>query len=281
MRPDDPAFRDAVHEADRPALRETFNQDAARYDRARPTYPPALIDDLVDLAGISAVTQVLEIGPGTGQLTRALAERGGPVIAVELGPELAALAADNLAQFPNVSIEVAAFEHWQPPPVPFDVVAAATAFHWLDPIDTFDKVADVLRPGGALATISTVHIAGGSRGFFRDAQDCYQRWDPNTPPGVQLAPADEIPADTGGPPLARRFEPPVFRRYEREITYTTAAYLDLLQTYSGHRALPPAARHGLLSCIARHADHHGGRITKRYLHELRVARQRTNPSTAS
>ncbi|MCA1702202.1 MAG: hypothetical protein LC808_02595 [Actinobacteria bacterium] len=90
-------------------------------------------------------------------------------------------------------------------------------------------------------------------------------------------PSDEIPFDRGDPALAERFEPPVFHRYEREITYTTASYLDLLLTYSGHRALPPPAQQGLLGCITRHADeHHGGRITKRYLHELRVTRSQVS-----
>jgi hypothetical protein len=63
-----------------------------------------------------------------------------------------------------------------------------------------------------------------------------------------------------------------FRRYEWELPYTTAGYLQVLLTYSGHRALDPAAKAGLLDCIANLIDGgYGGRITKRYLTELRVA----------
>ncbi|CAM5598960.1 Methyltransferase type 11 OS=Streptomyces antimycoticus OX=68175 GN=SSPO_097970 PE=4 SV=1 [Streptomyces antimycoticus] len=47
----------------------------------------------------------------------------------------------------------------------------------------------------------------------------------------------------------------------------------MLRTYSGHRALPPQAREGLLECIAGLIDRrYGGRVTKRYLTELRVSR---------
>lgn len=69
-----------------------------------------------------------------------------------------------------------------------------------------------------------------------------------------------------------RFGPAIFRRYEWELAYSTSHYLDLLLTYSGHRALEPAARQNLLACIGDLIDSRfGGRIRKGYLTELRVA----------
>jgi protein-L-isoaspartate O-methyltransferase len=117
---------------DRDLLRSTFNEDAERYDRARPGYPPVLFGDLAELTSIGPGSRVLEIGPGTGQATRPLAERGCRVVAVELGADLAALAARNLAGFPSVEVVNAAFEDWPLPAEPFDLVLAATAFHWID-----------------------------------------------------------------------------------------------------------------------------------------------------
>jgi hypothetical protein len=59
--------------------------------------------------------------------------------------------------------------------------------------------------------------------------------------------------------------------------YSTAEYLDLVLTYSNHRALPSDALRGLLDCLADLIDRRfGGRITKRYLTELRVALRRTD-----
>jgi len=52
---------------------------ATLYDRVRPTYPPALVGNLVDLCGIRPYSRILEIGPGTGQLTTALAQQGSPL----------------------------------------------------------------------------------------------------------------------------------------------------------------------------------------------------------
>lgn len=69
-----------------------------------------------------------------------------------------------------------------------------------------------------------------------------------------------------------RFQRAVSRRYERELTYSTPEYLDLLLSYSGHRAMASDARRGLFACLARLIDaDHGGRVTKRYLTELAVA----------
>ena len=70
-----------------------------------------------------------------------------------------------------------------------------------------------------------------------------------------------------------RFGPAEFRRHELEIAYTTSEYIDTLLTYSGHRALPPAACEGLLACIAGLINsRYNGRIRKRYAFDLRVAR---------
>src|SRR5690349_15130736 len=108
-------FRErSVEEAGR--LRVTFDEDAERYDRARPGYPAAVFDDLLAVAGLGPGARVLEIGCGTGQATVPLAERGCRIVAVELGAELAAVARRNLARFPDVEVITGAFEPWPLPP---------------------------------------------------------------------------------------------------------------------------------------------------------------------
>jgi cyclopropane fatty-acyl-phospholipid synthase-like methyltransferase len=104
-------------------LRETFNEDAEQYDRARPRYPDQMFDDLA-AAGVAPGARVLEIGCGTGQATVPLAKRGYRVVAVELGPDMAAVARRNLAGFDSVEVLTAAFEDWPLPAEPFDVVCS-------------------------------------------------------------------------------------------------------------------------------------------------------------
>jgi hypothetical protein len=153
---------------------------------------------------------------------------------------------------------------------------AATSFHWLDPEARLDKVADALRPGGAVALISTHHVAGGDGPCFAEVQRCYETWMPWTPKGLALPNASDVPhQDTNDFEASGHFAKPAFRRYERELTYTTREYRDLLLSYSGHRALAPDAREGLLACIGELIDtRFGGRIAKRYMTELTVAHRR-------
>jgi SAM-dependent methyltransferase len=194
-------------------------------------------------------------------------------VAVELGADLAAVARRNLARFPAVEVVMAEFETWPLPAEPFDLVLAATSFHWIDPAVRVAKAADALRPGGALAIVGTHHIAGGDEAFFAEVQSCYERWDPGTPPGgVRLPTAPEILGSSDEVDRSHRFGPTVFRRHEWERSYTTTGYIEVLLTYSGHRALDPVSQANLLDCIANLIDtRYGGQITKRYLTELRVA----------
>lgn len=251
-------------------LRETFNEDAERYDRARPRYPAQMFDDLA--AGAAHGARVLEIGCGTGQATVALAERGYRVVAVELGSAMADVARRNLAGFDSVEVVTAAFEDWPLPDEPFDLVFSATAFHWVDPAVRVVKSAEALRPGGFLATVATEHVAGGTEAFFVEVQDCYERFDPATPPKLRRQRSQEIPEDDRELTTSGRFDPAAFHRYEWELAYSTEDYLDLLLTYSGTRALPAAQRCGLLDCVGRLIDvNYAGQVVKRYLTEPRLA----------
>jgi SAM-dependent methyltransferase len=257
----------------RPLGSATFDEAAELYDRARPGYPPELFEDLTDLAGLGPGARVLEIGSGTGQATLPLAERGFQITAIELGPNLAAVARRKLARFPNVTVVQGAFEDWPLPPEPFDAVVSATAFHWLDPSVRVSRSADALRHGGVLATIATHHIHGGDSEFFIDVQDCYRRWFPESA-GTPLPTGVEVAPDNGELSHSGRFEPATFRRYEWEQPYSAQEYVDLLSTYSDHRALGETRLRPLLDCISRLInERYGGRIRKRYINELRIARR--------
>jgi SAM-dependent methyltransferase len=190
------------------------------------------------------------------------------VTAVELDAAMAALARRNV---PGAEVVVSAFEDWRLPTSSFDLVVSATAFHWLDPDVRMAKSADALRVGGSLAVISTHHVAGGTSQFFVDVQGCYERFDPATPPDLRLTAAADVPFEFDP---SERFGPVQFRRYEWELTYTAPEYLDLLSTYSGHRAMPADARAGMYDCITRLIDVHGGRITKRFMTQLAMAPRR-------
>lgn len=129
---------------------KVFDEIAAEYDRRRPAYPDQLIDQACQVAGIGSGDQVLEVGCGSGQLTRALVARGLHVTALEPGKSLIALARQNLEAAGAVEFVNAQFEDVLLPRAKFQAVFSASAFHWVDPKVSWQKAADVLVPGGTL-----------------------------------------------------------------------------------------------------------------------------------
>jgi ubiquinone/menaquinone biosynthesis C-methylase UbiE len=132
---------------------KVFDEVAAEYDRRRPTYPDELVDQACRVAGIGSGDQVLEVGCGSGQLTRALLARGLHVTALEPGKSLIALARQNLAGGGEVEFVNAQFEDALLPREQFQAVFSASAFHWVDPKVSWQKAADVLVRGGTLALV--------------------------------------------------------------------------------------------------------------------------------
>ena len=138
---------------------KVFDEVAAEYDRHRPAYPDELVDRACQVAEIGPGDHVLELGCGTGQLTRSLVARGLRVTALEPGPSLIALARQNLAGAAEVEFVNARFEDALLPRGQFLAVFCASAFHWIDPEVSWQKAADVLVRGGTLALVQYCGIS--------------------------------------------------------------------------------------------------------------------------
>jgi SAM-dependent methyltransferase len=132
---------------------KVFNEIAIEYDRNRPSYPDALIDQACEVADIGDGDRVLEIGCGTGQLTRSLLARGLRVTALEPGDQLIRVAEENLKDAGDVEFVHARLEDTQLPRQSYQAVFSASAIHWVDPDLSWRKIAEALVPHGMLALI--------------------------------------------------------------------------------------------------------------------------------
>ncbi|MEJ7628015.1 MAG: class I SAM-dependent methyltransferase [Nocardioidaceae bacterium] len=124
----------------------SFDRAADRYAASRPAYPDAAVDWL--LAGRDG--DVLDLGAGSGSLTRALTLRVARVVAAEPSPHLLAELRAGSCAVPAVraGAELLPFAV-----ASFDVVAVATAFHWFDAERALPEIARTMRRGGHLALI--------------------------------------------------------------------------------------------------------------------------------
>jgi SAM-dependent methyltransferase len=259
-------------ERDWQGLRRTFDTVAEQYEEARPTYPEALLDDLVAETRLPPGGRIVEIGPGTGKASVALAARGFELVGVELGPGLAAVARRRLAPYPRASVVVGAFERWEPAAADFDAVVAFTSFHWVDPEVRYAKSAALLRPGGALAAVSTRHVlVPGGDPVWAELQAAYDAVRPHPGNGPPPAPED-VPDLREEMEATGLFESVVVRRHLWEVDYTADEYVAVLGTYSDNIALPAAQRNELFARI--HAGiAERGTVRKTYLGTLNVARK--------
>lgn len=228
------------------------------YDRVRPSYPEELFDALFAYCaeGLGQPpTEVLEVGPGTGQATASLLARGVHITAVELGPGPAAFLSAKFADEPRLKVVNAAFEDVEVAAGSIDMIVSATAYHWIDADVRWTLPHRLLRENGVLALIDTVQVASeADRGYFAASQDIYDRWLPGEPPGAAPAPEDAAPQQWDEFRSCGLFEDIQLWQFRWDQRYERERYIDLVRSYSGTNRMEPAAREGFLAELGAYID---------------------------
>jgi SAM-dependent methyltransferase len=262
-----------------PDLGRVFNEAAALYDRVRPGYPTELFTDLFTITGLDRQCSVLEVGCGTGQATHSLAALGSRVTAVERGPDLVALARQRLDAFADVVVEESTFEEWDARGRRFDLLVAASSWHWVNPSVGWPKAQEVLNPGGWMALIGHVVVRRpGEPEVYAETADLHERFAPGNPAWGHPPLEEEVRATDVGWGMVEdpgtRFGPTTVRWYPTVQWFDGEGFADLLRTTSLYRSLDPEVREPLLDSIAeRIRTQMGDRAPRRYLSVLRVGRR--------
>lgn len=255
--------------------RLVFDEVAEAYERARPRYPDAFVDEVCRRAGLAPGARILEVGCGPAIATPSFADRGHAMVCLEPGPRMADLARTRLADHSDVSVVTTTFEAWSAPRDSVgevDLVLAAQSFHWVDPEVGLSKVAAMLRPGGGIAIIA--NLPQRAESAARDALDrVYARFGSAFAAHAQASGAatrarlDELLE------RAPEFGHVEIVRHAWTAHYETAAYVALMETQSDHRMLPEDVRRELLAGVAEALDAHGGSFAVEYEARLLFARK--------
>jgi SAM-dependent methyltransferase len=256
-----------------------FGEVAELYERVRPAYPAALIDDVVELAGVGGHAgggRALEVGAGTAKATVLFAQRGVSVHALEPSAAMAAIARRKCADLAGITIEETDFERWNPRGQRFALIFSAQAWHWVAPDLRYLRARAALRDSGMLAAFwsrpcwDRCALRDELRAIYaRTAADCGPDPGPMHP-GSDIAPGRwedwdaEIAAADG-------LEQPTVRFYDWSDLYTTERYQELLGTTQDHILLADQTRRALLAEIGEAIDRHGGSFEMHYVTKLCLA----------
>lgn len=221
---------------------ESFGSVAELYDRARPSYPSALIDALLADGG----RRILDVGCGTGIAGVLFAARGCTVTGVEIDERMA-----EIARRKGLEVEVGAFEGWEDRGRRFDVVASGQAWHWIEPVAGATRAADVLRRGGRVGAFWNF---GDPPAHVRERlAPIYDRVAPelvNYSVVLDSSQRDErIELTLAGITGSGRFGPAEVRHFPWVRTYSAREWADFMITHSDHQALETARLGQLVGAV--------------------------------
>jgi SAM-dependent methyltransferase len=252
-------------------LHATFDTVASLYDEVRPGYPDVIIDAIIERSGLPAEGCILEIGCGTGQITRPFAQRGYAILALELGPALAALAADHLRPHPQVRVVPVAFEDWPIEREAFDLVLSAQAFHWIDPAFGLARAAEALTPQGAIALVWHLDRSEHTD-FYHATRPLYERFLPSDAQREHVDPlAQRAMRYHDALSQSEAFERLTTFRHSWQRQYTGLQFLKLLQTFSNHQTLPEPAKTQFFQGMEAELARFGNVVTRHYETLLLIA----------
>jgi SAM-dependent methyltransferase len=267
---------EAINEHEGRAL---FGGDPTNYDAIRPPYPDQVYTFLQTTGALRPSVATLELGAGNGLASRRLLALGADPLTllepdVRFAPLLRSLAATRAA---HVQVVHTSFEDAALPAHSYDLVAAATSFHWVHPSVRVVKAAQVLKPGGSLAVWWNV---------FGDPErdDPYHEATKHVLDTVARSPSDPRNAlpfalDT----TARRreisatgaFDAPDAAVYRWVLWLSTPQVGALYATFSSISRLPADQRRALLDHLMDIAERDfGGRVARNMVTPVYVARRR-------
>jgi len=215
---------------------DAFGNSAREYELGRPRWPEELIDRVAGELELGSDATVLDLGAGTGKLTRDLVPRFGRVIAVEPDDAMRAVLEEGVPEAESLAGSAEAIPL---PDASVDAVFTAEAFHWFASDESVGEIVRVLRPRGGLVILWNLDFG-----------------DPDPPMGEEVDRVIDVAFAKGGAPgigkvlsgfwrepIAKGpFEPLQESEVERTVTRTRDQWLANMLSVSSIAALSDADR---------------------------------------
>ncbi len=251
---------------DRDRRKGMFDLMAREYDAVRPGYPAELFAELERRGVLWQGCAALEIGCGSGQATRHLADRGAQLVTLDPSANMLGIAEARFADHADVTFLQQTFEEFEGEEESLDLILAATAWHWVEPALGYSKVARLLKPGGSFVILANLHPAAIAE-FFSRIQSVYQEVVPEWGSINRNATTEDVIRGSRGEiDASGYFTPADVLEYDWTEIYSRERFLRLLATYSDHRSLEPERFAALQDGIGRIIEEeYGGEVRRDYV----------------
>ena len=262
--------------------RKHFDDIAVIYDRIRPEYPSELFADIFNYVRPNDGKKALEIGAGTGKATLPLLKNGYDVTAVEIGENMAEILAERFRD-DNLKVLVSSFEETVLEENSYDLVYAASAFHWVDAAIGCPKVFSLLKSGGAFALFRYNAIPAAGEKIYDEIQEVYKKHyysHYKTMERPRKKSSEEYCQPSGIYEGFRfhelkdyGFSDVCMNLYDSARIFNADGYMLMLETFSDHRSLPEENRTALFAGIKDVILKHGGYLRVDYVFQLYMGRK--------
>ena len=249
--------------------RKVFDSIPEQFDRFRPRYSQELFDSLIAYAHVGPGTQVLELGPGTGQATEPVLSTGCDYHAIELGEHLYAKMQEKYGGRSNFSIVNADFITHDFGDARFDLIYSAATIQWIPEDVAFSKTFALLKSGGVLAMLLTSgDYRTPNEALYEDIQKVYDAYfKPVSEYKDMKQPFDYRHAvDYGYVDFEKR-------EFPGERVFTADEYTAFCGTHSDHIVIPEPWRTPFFDGLKKAVLAHGNRFVFKDSYILYLARK--------
>ena len=266
--------------------RTHFDEIVVNYDKIRWDYPAELFADALKYSGPGKGKRAIEIGAGTGKATAPFLDAGYAVTAVEMSANMTGFLLDKFDGYKNFDVITSTFEETRLEDNSYDLVYAASAFHWVDTEIGCPKVLRILKSGGAFILFRNNAIPPDDDDLYEAIQAVYEKHfysyykTDNRP--VRIFEMTE--EDFRKPAEIHRgfrfdsleqygFEEVTMKLYYATRAYSADEYIALLATYPDHRALPDDNRAALYTGVKDAIIKHGGQHKSNFIFQLYMGKK--------
>lgn len=263
--------------------RVIFDEIVENYDRIRPEYPKELFNDIFQCCKFTQGQKAIEIGAGTGKATTPFLKAGYEIDAVEIGSNMTDFLRKRFGIYKGFHVVHSSFEDVVLQENSYDLIYAASAFHWVDADVGCPKALRMLKDGGVIALFRYNALANEGDELYDEIQTVYEKYYDsyyisNTRP-VKKSRADflkksEIYRSYRFEDLEEYgFKDIVMKFYDGAKIYNAEEYIILLETMSDHKSLPENNRKALYAGVKDAIIKHGGKYMVNYIFQLYMGRK--------